>query len=193
MLTPVEHCFATPEWSQRIGLPAIPHGLLLAVDETGERWTLVTEDVAYLVRIAEPSKTETHIESAYFKCSAPRLAGGLVSPLRSCLKCGALIRSGSYCPRHRPSRFNPKRRVVTQPRAVVARMAVRSFAVGVRRASAESSEHGHQDPPRSSFQTRPDLLTDQGSAAAISPARQNPREERPANYSGGQPTPCDRP
>lgn len=30
-------------------------------------------------------------------------------PYRSCLTCGALIRSGSYCRRHRPSRFNPAR------------------------------------------------------------------------------------
>ena len=28
---PVEHCSATREWSQRIGIPAIPHGLLLAI------------------------------------------------------------------------------------------------------------------------------------------------------------------
>lgn len=56
-LTPREFAFADPPTSQAMGLPAQPHGLLFAIDERGQRWTAITEDVAYwrMLAKAEPS------------------------------------------------------------------------------------------------------------------------------------------
>ena len=72
-------------------------------------------------------------------------------------------------PRDRPPR--PRRRTATR---------VSSPVIDVDRRAHASSARGHQDPPTSSFRSRPDLLTDLGSAGAHSPARQTPaRSVRP--------------
>lgn len=71
MLTPKEHPFITAEYSKTLGLSPKVHGLMVCVDDDGRRWTLVTEDTAYLARLATRSDTETHVEQANFKLSAP--------------------------------------------------------------------------------------------------------------------------
>jgi hypothetical protein len=67
VLTPREYSFATPKdlggkaayrtFCRRVDLPATPggYGLLHAEDEDGQRWTLITQDVAYARMLAAAS------------------------------------------------------------------------------------------------------------------------------------------
>lgn len=53
-LRPREFAFIDKDYSQEIGLPEKPHGLLYCVDsDSGERCTLATEDITYLEMLVE--------------------------------------------------------------------------------------------------------------------------------------------
>ena len=54
-------------------------------------------------------RTRPHDSGANCRASVARNTGNPM-PARPCIRCGALTPSGSYCPRHRPSRFNRAKR-----------------------------------------------------------------------------------
>jgi hypothetical protein len=97
-LTPVEYSYISEAHSAAIGLPAAVHGLLLCVDDDGQRWTLVTEDTGYLAEGRAAGGRDAggpgQVPAVY-----ARLAGGLVDAapavpgLRRAAPAGQLLRS----------------------------------------------------------------------------------------------------
>ena len=66
----MEYSYISEVQSVRLGLAPTVHRLLLCRDEqTGERWTLLTEDTGYLAVAAAPEDGEVRFDPARFPVS----------------------------------------------------------------------------------------------------------------------------
>ena len=68
-LTIHEAVIAGPAWCEEMGLAGVGHGLLLALDDDGNRWTLASLDLAYVRKLAKPEPEEREEDASLFPWS----------------------------------------------------------------------------------------------------------------------------